>query len=363
MKPIVYLQAGFWEGLSANNSREGIRTMLDVTDALGDSCVFTDVTEEMILHDDFLKIIIKQKSYHRCDDLYIDKIINNLNSSLPSYNRNLCATYMLNKSRSECESIENCYGVIALNPSTIKERSYLFKGDGFILNRRVRYNQRYLTFREKLCHPCNSLIIIDPYLLKKRGIGADGKTYYPDIANNLESLLDAILPLNLSVDFHLTIISCVENSNIGNRSKEINIRDELKCRYEKIRKCIKRIRKDLYNDIKFGLFNTSIGYRYDMESFHSRHIISNTFVIDSEDGLNLFNENGYLTKNNPALSVVFPRLFGNSRQDLAKYFNWVMSIKKYVNEEVNEKNFWGIKENRLFELVSEFNEGSIIGSK
>lgn len=334
MKSIVYLQAGFWKSLSANNSREGIRTMLDVSDALGDSCVITDATEEDILQDEFLKIIIKQKAYQRCDEHYVDKTIGSLNSNDSS--ENLCATYMLDKSSAECQNLEQKSGVLALNAKTVAERRYLFKGDGFCLDKRTRYSLRYITFKEKLSHPCNSLIIIDPYLLIDRGVNKDGEVVYPGIANNLESLLDAILPQKLDVEFNLTIISCLKES------------EETKRIYEKIRKSLKKIRRDL--PVKFGLFYTDKGYNHNIESFHSRHIISNTFAIDSEDGLDLFNNSGYITKNNPTISIVFPRLFGNSRQDMVKYEKWILSVKKYTNDAIADR-FWGIKENRLFDLV------------
>lgn len=334
MKAIVYLQAGFWKSLSTDSSREGLRTMLDVSDALSDSCVITDATEEAILHDEFLKIIIKQQSYQRCDEHFVDKTINSLNTS--SKSEDLCATYMLDKSVFECQIIENKYGVLALNAKTASERRYLYKGDGFSLDKTVQYNLRYLTFKKKLSQPCNSLIIIDPYLLIKREMSRDGEVYYPGIANNLESLLDAILPQKLEIDFYLTIISCLDKP------------DEVKRVFEKIKKSLKRIRKEL--SVKLGLFYTGTGYFHKVESFHSRHIISNTFAVDSEDGFDLFNNNGYITKNNPVVSLVFPRLIGNSRQDITKYCNWITSVKKYINNDVDER-FWGTKDNRLLELV------------
>lgn len=334
MKPIVYLQGGFCKNLSSNNSREGIRTRLDISEALCDSHIITDVTEDMILHDDFMKIIIKQKSYQRCDEYYIDKIIANLNTS--STPDDLSATYMIDKSVVECQNIENNFGVLILNAKTATERRYLVKGDGFSLDKRLRYVQRYVTFKEKLSHPCNSLIIIDPYLLIKPEITKEDETFYPGIKYNLESLLDSILPQRLTVDFHLTIISCLDKP------------DEVKRVYEKIKKCIKRIRKELI--VKLGLFYTGTGYYRKIESFHSRHILSNTFAIDSEDGLDLFNDNGYLTKNNPVISIVFPRIYGDSRQDMTKYYNWISSVKKYI-EECSDNFIYGNKENRLLELV------------
>ena len=309
MKPLVYLQNGFWEKLSKNLSREGIRSMIEISDALEYSEIVTDVSEEMILHDKFLMFLIKQKKYQRCDENYISKQIDALETA--NNTENLCATYLLDKNTSECDGIEEKFGVIVLNVSSINNRRFIFKGDGFSLDKKTRYGLRYLTFKEKLSYPCNSMIIIDPYLLIDRETDAEnGNVKYPGIENNLESLLDAMLPSQLSVDFHLTIISCLK------------IQDEIKKVYEKVKKCIKRIRKEL--PLKLNLVYTSKGYSNRIESFHSRHVLSNTFAIDSEDGLDLFNNLGYLTKNNPSVSIVFPRVFGDTRQDMTKYFNWIV---------------------------------------
>ena len=74
---------------------------------------------------------------------------------------------------------------MALNAKNATDRRYLFKGDGFSLDKAIRYNLRYLTFKEKLSQPCNSLIIIDPYLLIKREISGDGEIYYPGLSRQL----------------------------------------------------------------------------------------------------------------------------------------------------------------------------------
>ena len=337
MRPLVYLQNGFWKKLSENLSREGIRSMIEVSDALVDSEVVTDASEEMLLHDKFLMALIKQNKYKRCDENYISKQIDAL--SVVTDTRNLCATYLLDRNNSECNDIERKYGVIVLNDSNINNRRFVFKGDGFSLDKKTRYELRYLNFKEKLSHPCNSMIIIDPYLLKGRETDAkSGNVKYPGIENNLESLLDAMLPSQLSVDFHLTIISSLKE------------KDEIKKVYERVKKCLKRIRKEL--SVKLNIVYTSIGYSHHIESFHSRHVLSNSFAIDSEDGLDLFNKKGYLTKNNPSISIVFPRLFGDTRQDMTKCYNWIASVKKYVAEfpKLVYGNYEG-KNNRLFDLV------------
>lgn len=336
MIPLVYFNAGFWDGIKANETREGLRTMLDVSEVLHNSRIITDATEEQIIKDIFLKSLIKQGRYKRCDENYIDKKLNSL--KIDKNANDLCATYLLNKRLGECDSIEKKYGVVALCPETIIKKDYLFKGSGFSLEKNVPYHLRYMTFKDVLRQPCNSLIVIDPYLLFNRNEDkTTGAVSFPGLSNNLESLLDAILPQSADVEFHLTIVSSLEKG-----------RDDVKRVYEKVKKCLKKIRKELI--VKLGFFYTEKGFNYKVESFHSRHILSNSFLVDSEDGLDLFDDNGYRTKNNPTVSIVFPRLYGNCREDMTKYENWIVSVKKHV-EDASDCLFYGTKENRLFELI------------
>lgn len=340
MKSKVYFQSGFWKSINSNTSVEGIRSKLNVSDALSSSLVITDVQEEMIKEDFFLKILIKKGNYIRCDEKYIEKKLNSINSEEETieHSEDLCATYILDKTSSECAKIEHNLGVVTLCPGSLQHKEYLFKGEGFTLDKKHKYELRYMTFKSKLQHPCNSLIILDPYLLSKKKIDEANSITFPGILNNLESLINAILPQTLDIDFHLTIISNLEDGQ-----------NDVKRAYEKVKKCLKRIRKDL--TIKFGFFYTEKGYDYKVESFHSRHVISNSFMIDSEDGLDLFGDKGFITKNNPTVSIVYPRLFGNSRQDMTKYDNWVRSVKNFI-EEASEESFCGTKYNRLLDLNS-----------
>lgn len=335
MMTVTYLQASFWMDLLEDKSREGMRSLLDVSDALLNSSVVTDLPHEVMLQDTFLQVLLLQEQQPTpCDKNYIDKKVSQLNTN--SSATDLSAVYMLNKTPEECSNIENDYGVIAVCAQSLPNRFKLFKGDGFCLDKKRKYPRRYMTFQDKLSNPCNAAIIIDPYLLKDEIVNKeDGNITFPGIEKNMKSLLSAVLPDKLKIDFHLTIVSSLDNPS------------DIKKLHEKVKKCLKKIRKDLV--VKLGVVYTSVGYHHDVESFHSRHIISNTFSINAEDGLDLFNENAFLTKNNPAISIVFPALFGNSRQDMTISSNWIKSVKKHI--ETSDKFVEGDKNNRLFELV------------
>lgn len=334
MNSIVYIHRGFWQNLPQDKSIEGLRARLDVSDFLNASDIITDIPIEDIKEDRFLSILLlKEQQPTPCDSEYINKKVSRIDNT--SSTDDLCATYLLDKTSEECDDIEKDYGVVALCAESLPNRQYLFKGDGFTPEKNKKHPQRYLEFNSKLSHPCNSAIIIDPYLLHDRK-EENGSIQFPGITNNLESLLDAILPKKLKIDYHLTIMSSLEDPKNVDKA------------YEEVKGCVMRIRKDL--TVKIGLVYISKGYRHDVESFHSRHIQTNSFAIDSEDGLDLFNDKGYLTKNNPSVSIVFPRLFGNSRQDITKYTNWIRSTNEYIK--TKPKHMKGNLENRLFDLVN-----------
>ena len=183
MTSLVYMQVGFWEKLASDTSREGIRTMLNVSDALGNSDVITDASEEQIQKDTFLMVLIKQGNYQRCDSNYINKKVGDLNSS--SSTVDLCATYMLDKKQADCEDTESRFGVVVLCANTLSDRRYLFDGDGITLDKNKRYPQRYVAFQKQLQHPSNSLVVIDPYILAGKTVDREtGLTVFPGISNN-----------------------------------------------------------------------------------------------------------------------------------------------------------------------------------
>ena len=339
MRLKMFLQSGFWSNID-KTSEYGVRTRLWITDSFKNSSIVTDVSEELLEknNDLFWKILIKQGNYKRCTKNYIDEQIEALNES---NNLNLSAIYLLDKTQEECDLIERKYGVVAICAESISQKHYLFNGDAFSLDKKRSYGLRYMEFKDKLRKPCNALIIIDPYLLCKYKKDDEGVLRFPNISNNLESLLDAILPeQELESDFHLTIVSSLD-------SKELKDKVNLKKPYEQIKKCLKRINR---KKIKIGFFYIDRGFNRNVESFHSRHILANNFIIDSEDGFDLFDDSGRITKNNPTLSIVFPFLVGDSRHDITKYVNWLRSVKKHVSES-SDDFYFGSKENRLFDLV------------
>ena len=112
--------------------------------------------------------------------------------------------------------------------------------------------------------------------------------------------------------------------------------------YNRISNLIAALRKGL----KFKLTLYAISHS---EEFHSRMIITNNVFFNAADGFDVFREDDTSNKN-AKFEVIIPRLVGNSRLDMTNYLRWIR-ISKNRSKKQSETQFWGSRENRLFELV------------
>lgn len=322
---VIYLQSGFWKQLRSDTSVAGLQCIMNVFEAISNANLRTDIEDEIWDSDPFLKILWKKYLTSQSDvELYetisTDKIEENV--------EDLSAVYLINDMPKRCEELGRQYGVLAINNIDMPHMEYLFKGDGFLLEKNtIIYEDRYLQFKSKIYYPCNSMILIDPYLLSNK----------QNLESNLYYLLDAILPhRKLQVEFQFAIFSMLGNKNIdaSNGSGEEY--------YNDIFNIIKSIRKGL----NFTLSLFAIGTA---EEFHRRMIITNNVLFSADDGFEVFRENGLASKN-ASFNVVLPRLIGDARKDMSNYLRWIR-VAKNRSRKQSDKQFWGGRENRLFALV------------
>jgi len=320
---VIYLQSGFWKQLQSDTSIAGLQCLMNVYEAISEANLRTDIEDDVWDSDPFLKILWKKYILSRSDvELYeslsIDKPENN--------SEDLSAVYLMNDSTTKCEDLGRQYGVVAINNIDMPRKEKLFKGDGFLLKKNsIYYEDRYLHFKSIINYPCNSMILIDPYLLSNKN----------NIKNNLYYLLDAILPhRKLQVEFQFAIFSM-----LGPKNTEYS---NIKNYYKDIEDIIKATRKGL----NFALSLFAIG---SAEEFHSRMIITNNVFFSADDGFEVFKDDGHASKN-ATFDIVLPRLVGDNRQDMSNYLRWI-KIAKNRSCKQTETQFWGVRENRLYELV------------
>lgn len=315
----IYLRADFWKELRKDTSIEGKMLLMEVYEAISASTLHSDIEDELWSSDEYLKIIMKKWEGGRMQiELY-----ETLPVDRPTYNAvSLSAIYLAEENNMTCDGIGAKYGVVVLNSGTLKRRQ-LCKGDSIMLNKGEVYHERYYTFKDKLTHPCNAMLVIDPYLLSRR----------ENIENNVASLLDVMLPTNRQeYEFHISFFS-----TLGMQSEW-----QMQTIYDELQRLIIRLRKCL----TYSLTLYSIGKG---EAFHSRMIITNNAIISAEDGFEVFNGNGKSNKN-AKFDIVFPRLANDSRQDMSNYLRWIKIAKEY-SEECSTKIFFGSRTNRLYSIV------------
>jgi hypothetical protein len=322
---VIYLQSSFWKQLQSDTSIAGLQCMMNVYEAVSDANLRTDIEDDIWDSDPFLKLLWKKYLSSQTDiELY-----ESISIEKPEENaEDLAAVYLLNDndSSTKCEDLSVQYGVVAINSIDIPHKEYLFKGDGFLLEKnRLFYEDRFLQFKSKICYPCNSMILIDPYLLSNE----------QKIENNLYYLLDAILPnRKLHVVFQLAIFSMLgkDNTDASNGEKY----------YNNIVNLIRATRKGL----NFVLSLYAIGKA---EEFHRRMIITNNVFFSADDGFDVFKNDGTASKN-ATFNIVLPRLVGNYRQDMSNYLRWI-KIAKERSRKQYKTQVWGPRDNRLFDLI------------
>lgn len=320
---VIYLQSGFWKQLRSDTSIAGLQCIMNVYEAILEANLRTDIEDDVLESDPFLKILWKKYILGQADiELY-----ESLSIKKPGNNsEDLSAVYLINEGTKTCEDLGRQYGVVAINNNDMPRKEFLFRGDGFLLKKnKICYEDRYLQFKSIIHYPCNSMILIDPYLLSNKN----------NIESNLYYLLDAILPhRKLQVEFQIVIFSMLGNkntdaSNISNYHKDIE-------------NLIKATRKGL----NFTLSLFAIGQA---EEFHRRMIITNNVLLSADDGFEVFKADGYASKN-ATFDIVLPRLVGDNRQDMSNYLRWI-KIAKNRSRKQTESQFLGVRENRLYELV------------
>jgi hypothetical protein len=346
-KRLIYLQSGFWDKIRKCDSVEDKRLFWDLYGALECSNIKTDILSDEWAEDkDDLLYYLLQSSYDgngtKIGFCATDFIYDALDFTKEQPVENLCAAFLLDAETRECKVHSEELGVLCLNAKTIKEHRFV-RGDAVMYEKGETYD-RFEKCKTQLASPCNSMILIDPYILSTKR----------DVELSLIPLLDRCLPPdpvnqdNQKIEFHLSILSqtngCKEKYKEDLRFEEI---------YDYVLAEIKKIRPKLR--MKFSLYHTNTTGNGDGD-FHSRHLLTNCMLVNSEDGFNYFeNKRNQYTKKwetisgkHARLEFLYPTLIDNRRLDADNYYRW---IKLSANNGIDNPLCWGDKENRLFELV------------
>lgn len=171
----------------------------------------------------------------------------------------LNAMFFTSSPKNVCQKAMDDYGVIVICAENINDFKYLLHGKGTAIRKHETNKWRSCLYLEKPV-PCNSLIIVDNYILSKADL----------IKENLRDILDTLIPSRLSskIDFYITILTSTLN----------NAKDKLQT--------VTDMLKNLRPEIKFSVAiikSTS-------DNFHDRNIISNNILVTCGGGFDLFKD-------------------------------------------------------------------------
>lgn len=125
-----------------------------------------------------------------------------------------CQSYfLLAQTEETCNQLEQQHGLFFLTPSQLRTKGpFLFNWSLYNITKDQRALKRLEDWRqlERFRHPCNSMVVMDNYILKD-----------PDeIAENLLPLLDALLPMQLQeAHFSLMVVTVETQDDPRERKK------------------------------------------------------------------------------------------------------------------------------------------------
>lgn len=258
------------------------------------------------------------------------------------------AIFLLDKSKEECEKLEQQYGLMFLCKENIFQKAgFMFSWALYNVTKDSNAKKRFESWSEakNLQHPFNSMLIIDNYILDDN----------EGIDENLIPFLDNFLPQKLeNQDFELTIIT---NNKKGKS-------DFLKKKHDEISKALNKIRT-----YKFHLYFLTT----DADKNHDRNIFTNYLWLHSGHSFTYF-RNNRVTKTTTLM--VFPIFYQQQefqsyyKQDFSSKIEKQSSVLEAVNQllkeaktifdttedlkiagttTVLEKKTFGTKQNRLLQ--------------
>jgi hypothetical protein len=233
------------------------------------------------------------------------------------------AVYLTCEAVELCKEIENSYGIKVICISNLYENEKLFDFHIEPILSGINGHTTW-SFLEIYKHNCNSLAIVDNYILTDTSV----------IMENLLPILDALLPKRIKTSFHISVFAKKEFP--GRPGKDFKLYHDL------IRSEIETMRPDL--DFKLGIFQLR-------REIHDRNLITNYIYIDSGSGFNLFRNN--ISIHQTKIIGFYPSFISNVNLG-GSNLNYALrkSLKKIYSDACKTEfltTYWGDKVNRLFD--------------
>lgn len=239
----------------------------------------------------------------------------------PPVDEKLTAFYLSCQSGENCQKLMDEYGVLAICPDNIKNFKHILTDNGIAISKN---DENIKSWKDilKYC-PCNSIAIVDNYILTERIL----------LEENLTDIFDILLPkkLNANVPFQISIFSTFKD---GCDSQKL---------LDSIATKIGELRPNLW--FKLSIFKLS------KDKFHDRTLVTNNYYVSCGGGFDLFKQQKSTKMTN--VNIVYPFLNNSIFWTPAAYSNFINEVSVVYNKATSFQSeyltgfFRGDKQNRL----------------
>lgn len=238
---------------------------------------------------------------------------------------NPSSLFILDISIVEAENIQTSYGVICMNGKNVSTRFLIDTNDEHTIDEGEQFGNGWSTVLKSVkAIPSNALLLTDRYLFSatapRHGNGID----------NVQSILDTLLPRKFLGEYHVTIVFDNENKNDNYKFNDIVY-------------LLNNVKKALHRDYPINMEILGITPDCDIyDELHNRRIVSNYYIVKVEHKLAAFNKNVSTCLQTITPQVIFTvdSLNKNSTAPLKAIDHAIATIREFSKTASNSRDYY-----------------------
>ena len=219
----------------------------------------------------------------------------------------LNAMFFTSSTKEVCQKAMDDYGVIVICAENINDFNYFLNGNGTAIRKKETNKWSCCLATEKPV-PCNSLVIIDNYILSKTDL----------IKENLMDILDTLIPSRLTSKINFQIM--IFTFSLNNATK----------RLQDVTEILKSLRPEITFDVAI--------VKSSSDNFHDRYIISNNILVSCGGGFDLFKQGK--SQKTTTVTLLNPFMTCTEKWSRKAYSDILLDAKKVhqISPDYNEEN-------------------------
>ena len=238
---------------------------------------------------------------------------------------NPSSLFILDIPIAEAEKIQTSYGVICMSGKNLSTRFLIDTNDEHTIDELEVFGNGWDTVLKSLKGiPSNALLLTDRYLFSatvpKHGNGVD----------NVQSILDVLLPKKFLGEYHVTIVFDNDSKNDNYKFKDIVY-------------LLDNVKKALHRDYLINMEIVGITPDSDIyDELHNRRIVSNYYIVKVEHKLAAFNKNVSTCLQTITPQVIFTvdSLNKNSTPPLKAIDHAIATIRDFSKTAPKSKDYY-----------------------